>query len=42
MRAGVAGSLQVSGCSRVSGACSGAAEKLSNFQYALPNYPVYP
>jgi hypothetical protein len=37
----VAGSLLVSEWSGASEACSGAAEKLSDLQNALLNYPVY-
>ncbi len=38
----VAGSLPVSAHSGASGLCSGAAEKLSDLQDALPNHPSIP
>jgi hypothetical protein len=42
MRLGVVGGVLVSEHSMASGACSGAAEKLSDLQDAFPNHPVFP
>ncbi len=41
MGARVAGSLPVPGSSGAFGACSGAAENLSDLQDPLPNHPIY-